>query len=125
MARLSRASGELNTLKAQNEELRNWLQTYFPPDLVLNKVSPGVLGNGNGESGEQHRSNGLQNFGDAQGGPTLEEELARRRLHSNVLEMWYYLRKKMNSSQVEFVNQLRNALLTDLSEYQFIAHPMI
>src|SRR5882762_4965117 len=35
LARLSRANSELNTLKTQNEELRELLQSYLPAEVKL------------------------------------------------------------------------------------------
>ena len=96
LARLSRAMNELTALKAQNEELRSLLQNYLPIDVKPLDEKSSLLSSTSANS----KSDKLSNT------PSQEYELTRRRLETNVNELWHFLRTKTNSSVMKFVNEL-------------------
>jgi len=116
LARLSRAMTELTALKAQNEELRNLLQNYLPIDInsIDHSSSPLV------KSDNIHNTNNIKannNDNDVQKSsnfPSQEYELTRRRIVSNVDELWHFLRTKTNATIMQFVNEIRHNLLYEL-----------
>lgn len=103
LARLSRATSELNTLKSQNEELRKLLDSLLPFKNLASKINQasGVL-----EKETVAEANGL--------GPTMAFEKTRRKLTTNTNELWHFLRTRLNGSQLEFVRQHRYNMLFDI-----------
>ncbi|KAI1301497.1 Aryl hydrocarbon receptor nuclear translocator -like protein [Halotydeus destructor] len=104
LARLSRASSELSSLKAQNEELKKMLENLVPFRTLANKVN--------------QASHVLEHDFSATSGsaPLISYEQTRRKLKSNVDEMWHYLRNQLKGPQLDFVTQLRYNLQYDLDE---------
>lgn len=107
LARLSRATSELNSLKAQNEELRNLLQNYLPAEFNA-KLQGNNLKDISKQIGQEEFCNV----------PSQEVEDARRRIIQNLNELWYYLRTRTNSSFMEFINQQKHNMNFDLGAKQ-------
>lgn len=106
LARLSRATSELNTLKTQNEELRKLLENLLPIKSLATKI--------NQASKTLQTSSdvpSLSNF------PSRSYEQTRRKLRSDSNELWHYLRKKLNGSHLEFVRQHRHNMLYNLGKW--------
>ncbi|XP_053212595.1 alpha-(1,6)-fucosyltransferase-like [Panonychus citri] len=140
LARLSRATSELDSLKAQNEELRNLLQNYIPLDFQLNKASD-LLKDSNGPSPQlplvaEAQNQNLQSplssalvpslsssspssvplsspFSSV---PNLKYEQARRRLSFSYNELAFFLNNqfKHNTTLLKFVNEHRASFMYDL-----------
>lgn len=96
MARLSKASSELESLKIQNQELRRMIDNLIPfkggrisrEDSSISSVDSAI--------------------------PSFSYELTRRRIHSNIDELWNYVKHYLSAPQQKFVSELRHNLLYDL-----------
>lgn len=137
LARLSRASSELDSLRAQNEELRNLLQNYIPLGLQLNKASDllkdgGLPGEANlpipaspvsalaplsSSPSSSSSSISLNLFASV---PNLKYEQARRRVSYSYNELWFFLNDhfKHNVSLLKFVNEHRASFMYDLGKLE-------
>lgn len=115
LARLNRAMAELAALKAQNDELHALIQNFVPFEarhdmdsfLKQSKIpSP--------KETAALNSNDKLNADDF-----LDEqfESSRRKLKSDVNELWYYLRENLNESKLEFAEDLKNSLQYDISKF--------
>ena len=104
LARLSRANSELGALKAQNEELRKMLKNLVPFKTLANKIN--------------HAAHVLEERSDDvhSSEPTFEHEHTRKKLQTNTNEMWHFLRKQLNGSQLAFVRQHRHNTLHDIGK---------
>ena len=97
LARLSKASSELKSLKYQNEELRRMIETLIP---LKSRRSPG--------SSSSLTSSTCSS-------PSFEYDLSLRRLFSNANELWFFLKDSLKSdSQKSFIKDLRHNILYDL-----------
>ena len=99
IARLAKASSELKSLKSQNEELRSMIETLVP---LKNVISPAALS-----------ANPL--LSSQSGGPSFDYERSLRKAVFDVDELWNYVRRHLNTTQKEFVSEVRHSILYDLS----------
>lgn len=102
LARLSRAMLELNSLKSQNEELRNLIQSFLPSS--------------DDETGETVFTNIQDNEHKLKHKFELDYqyEFSRRKLISDVNELWNYIRRNGKPENKNFIKELKNSLLYDL-----------
>lgn len=98
LVRLAKASSELKSLKSQNEELRNMIETLIP---LKNVISPSALS-----------SHAL--VSSPATGPSVQYETSIRKAIFDVSELWNYVRRHLNASQKEFVSEIRHSILYDL-----------
>ena len=92
LARLSRASSELRSLKAQNEELKRMIDNIIP-----------------------YKSRRSSSDSLSSGSPSFDYELSLRRLFSNANELWFFLNKTLKAEpDKSFISDLRRSLLFDL-----------
>jgi hypothetical protein len=129
LARLSRAMTELTALKAQNEELRSLLQNYLPIDVnSIDHLSSPLIVNSDINSNNNNKDNNNNiNAIEVQKTshfPSQEYELTRRRIVSNVNELWHFLRTKTNSTIMQFVNEIRHNLLYELGLDLLFSHSL-
>lgn len=120
LARLSRATNELDNLRSQNQELKNLLLSYLPAEPIRtanSHVSPD----------QAYFAGDLWNKIKSHASvPDREYELSRRRLSVNLNELWFFLQSlHLNSSIYNFINQHRASYLYDLGRYILIIHMMI
>ncbi|XP_054717100.1 alpha-(1,6)-fucosyltransferase-like [Uloborus diversus] len=118
LIRLSRALGELEALKLQNEELKNLLNSLRLSPSENEKAEP--LKNIRTFS---HDKSVLDRVRTASKEPSKEFEETRRRLEDGVNEMWYYLKselKKLNKTlSSDSVNSKKLSLiLEDASDHK-------
>ncbi len=125
LARLSRAMTELTALKAQNEELRSLLQNYLPIDIISvdHSSSPLILNSDINSNNNNNDINGNE-VQKSSHFPSQEYELTRRRIASNVNELWHFLRTKTNSTIMQFVNEIRHNLLYELGLDLLFSHSL-
>lgn len=99
LARIAKATSELKSLKSQNEELRQMIETLVPLKHVISSSSP------------------LSHVPDDRSPvvPSVQYEDALRKVAFDVNELWNYLRRKLNSTQKDFVYEIRQSILHDLS----------
>ncbi len=129
LARLSRAMTELTALKAQNEELRSLLQNYLPIDInsMDHSSSPLIINSDINNNNNNNNNNNDFNVNEVQKlshFPSQEYELTRRRIESNVNELWHFLRTKTNSTIMQFVNEIRHNLLYELGLDLLFSHSL-
>jgi hypothetical protein len=129
LARLSRAMTELTALKAQNEELRSLLQNYLPIDInsVDHSSSPLIINSDINNNNNNNNNNNDFNVNEVQKlshFPSQEYELTRRRIESNINELWHFLRTKTNSTIMQFVNEIRHNLLYELGLDLLFSHSL-
>lgn len=105
LARLSRATSELNTLKTQNEELRKLLENLLPIKSLAGKINQAS------KTLDASETAVSSNF------PSMGYEQTRRKLRSDTNELWHFLRKRLNGSQLEFVRQHRHNALFNLGKF--------
>lgn len=108
VARLTRAVGELESLKQQNEELRSLLHSLRDPSLKeipkpeLPKETPKA----------EARREGLTE-------PTKEYEVLRRKAENDVREMWYYARAQLRKLRASLQDPAPlDNILQDLALYK-------
>lgn len=106
LARLSRAMAELHALKAQNEELRNLIQNFAPlnskPKFVESQLKLVSY-----QDSDHERDSTLSSVSD------LEYELSRRKLKTDINELWNYIKQNVNQTS-PFLKDLKNSLLYDI-----------
>ena len=122
VARLSRALSELNSLKAQNEELRDLLGQYMPNSFIANNIymkAPPLNSEKDSQQSQQISSPYLSHNTEKNAfkEPSLEYELAHRKLQNDINEFWYMVRNNYNSTSGVIVKQLRDSLLFDLGKF--------
>ncbi|XP_074596036.1 alpha-(1,6)-fucosyltransferase 8 [Brevipalpus obovatus] len=110
LARLSRATSELEILRTQNQELKSIVQNYVSSS-TLSKNSDN---NDNFHHASSIIGGGLHRFN----GPDKQYELTRRRLGFNLNELRFFLRNSLslNSTVVNFINQHYANYLYDLDK---------
>lgn len=110
LARLSRATSELDNLRSQNQELKNLLQSYLPSDQPVNSK--------HSSTHDDSRNDLLVNLKSYASLPDKEYELTRRRLGFNLNELWFFLHSlRLNSSIYNYIYQHRASYLYDLGEW--------
>ncbi|GFU32721.1 alpha-(1,6)-fucosyltransferase [Nephila pilipes] len=120
LVRLSRALGELEALKLQNEELKSLLNSLklSPESLKSEKINS--VGSHETALKSDISKSGLQQVGETgRKEPTKEFEVTRRLIEDGVSEMWYFLNselKKLNKSLSSDVNNSKklSSLLEDI-----------
>jgi glycoprotein 6-alpha-L-fucosyltransferase len=103
-SRLSAANQQIDVLMQQNRQLVKHLQEFRK--LKKKKEELIIYTKFNEMKEESNRL--LENTN-----PGTEYEQSRRRLRQDVNDLWHYLRKKLDSSSMGFVNELRYNMLID------------
>ena len=94
LVRLGEASAELKVLRSQNEELRNMIESLIPVKRLASSLPA---------SSESNSS------------PSFKHETSLRKAMTDVDELWNYLRRNITPSQLQFVSEIRQSILYDLS----------
>lgn len=116
LARLSRASSELKSLRAQNEELRKIIDHLIPLKSSSSSSSHLKSSPSDDHQLDHHETLSSSDHVLHSTVPNHSYEDSRRRLYSNINEEWFYLRKRLNVTDLKFLTQLRHNLLYDLDE---------
>lgn len=115
LARLSRATSELGSLKSQNEELRKLLDNLLPFKTLASKINQATDVLAKDLDIPVAISHGVVTHTNANV-PTMDYEKTRRKLVTDTNEMWNFLRRHLNSTQLEFVRQHRHNTLFNLGK---------
>jgi glycoprotein 6-alpha-L-fucosyltransferase len=94
LARLSKASSELRSLKSQNDELKRMIDNLIPLKSKRSSSDNSIV---------------------SPGSPSFDYELSLRRMFSNANEFWFFLNKTLKTeTEKSFVRDLRRTFIFDL-----------